>query len=96
MKAAEGAATAGGEVPWTVHANAGSARTSPATCPTRSAHSCSSQSPPANIGDRDAVGLPTRLRRLHHDITFLWANGGYTGPLVDWPRCLRPSCHLCR
>ncbi|MGW8356873.1 IS5 family transposase [Streptomyces wedmorensis] len=41
----------------------------------------------ANIGDRDAAaGLLTRLRRLHRDITLVWANGGYTGGLVDWCR----------
>ena len=41
----------------------------------------------ANIGDRDAAtGLLTRLRRLHRDITLVWADGGYTGPLVDWCR----------
>ncbi|MGW6982324.1 IS5 family transposase [Streptomyces sp. NPDC054932] len=40
----------------------------------------------ANIGDRDAaVGLLSRLRRLHRDITLVWADGGYTGPIVD--RC---------
>ncbi|MFE5110628.1 IS5 family transposase [Streptomyces sp. NPDC056663] len=34
----------------------------------------------ANIGDRDAaVGLLTRLRRLHRDICLVWADGGYTG-----------------
>ncbi|MFK4213418.1 IS5 family transposase [Streptomyces sp. NPDC030920] len=37
----------------------------------------------ANIGDRDAAaGLPARLRRLHRDITLVWADGG----LVDWCR----------
>ncbi|MFB7577367.1 IS5 family transposase [Streptomyces sp. NPDC056165] len=41
----------------------------------------------ANIGDRDAaVGLLRRLRRLHRDITLVWADGGYTGSLVDWCR----------
>ncbi|WP_432190338.1 transposase [Streptomyces sp. Tue6028] len=41
----------------------------------------------ANIGDRDAtVGLLTRLRRLHRDITLVWADGGYPGGLVDWCR----------
>jgi transposase len=40
----------------------------------------------ANIGDRDAAtGLLERLRRLHRDITLIWADGGYTGDLVD--RC---------
>ncbi|MEU2135460.1 IS5 family transposase [Streptomyces sp. NPDC018352] len=40
----------------------------------------------ANIGDRDAAaGLLMRLRRLHRDITLVWADGGYTGSLVD--RC---------
>ncbi|WP_328946883.1 transposase [Streptomyces sp. NBC_00250] len=39
----------------------------------------------ANIGDRDAAaGLPMQLRRLHRDITLLWADGGYTGSLVAW------------
>jgi transposase len=38
----------------------------------------------ANIGDRDAAtGLLRRLRRLHRDITLVWADGGYTGPLVE-------------
>ncbi|MEU2866198.1 IS5 family transposase [Streptomyces mirabilis] len=38
----------------------------------------------ANIGDRDAAGrLLTRLRR---NITLVWADGGYTGGLVDWCR----------
>ncbi|MEV1066145.1 transposase [Streptomyces sp. NPDC050263] len=37
----------------------------------------------ANIGDRDAAaGLLRRLRRLHRDITLVWADGGYTGSLV--------------
>ena len=41
----------------------------------------------ANIGDRDAAtGLLTRLRRLHRDITLVWADGGYTGSLIDWCR----------
>ena len=41
----------------------------------------------ANIGDRDAAaGLLRRLRRLHRDITLVWADGGYTGDLVDWCR----------
>lgn len=41
----------------------------------------------ANIGDREAAaGLLTRLRRLHRDITLVWADGGYTGGLVDWCR----------
>ncbi|MEU9377808.1 transposase [Streptomyces sp. NPDC048255] len=41
----------------------------------------------ANIGDRDAaVGLLSRLRRLHRDITLVWADGGYTCPIVDWCR----------
>ncbi|MEN8651582.1 IS5 family transposase [Streptomyces sp. 21So2-11] len=41
----------------------------------------------ANIGDRDAaVGLLGRLRRLHRDITLVWADGGYTGGIVDWCR----------
>ncbi|MDO0929681.1 transposase [Streptomyces sp. TG1A-8] len=41
----------------------------------------------ANIGDRDAAtGLLDQLRRLHRDITLVWADGGYTGSLVDWYR----------
>ncbi|MET8221324.1 IS5 family transposase [Streptomyces hirsutus] len=41
----------------------------------------------ANIGDRDAaVGLLRRLRHLHRDITLVWADGGYTGSLVDRAR----------
>ncbi|MGO4430478.1 transposase, partial [Streptomyces sp. MCAF7] len=41
----------------------------------------------ADIGDRDAAaGLLMRLRRLHRDITLVWADGGYTGSLVGWCR----------
>lgn len=41
----------------------------------------------ANVGDRDAAaGLLMRLRRLHRDITLVWADGGYTGGLVGWCR----------
>ncbi|MDT0616090.1 transposase [Streptomyces sp. DSM 40712] len=41
----------------------------------------------ANIGDRDAAaGLLMRLRRLHRDLTLVWADGGYTGGLIDWCR----------
>lgn len=41
----------------------------------------------ASIGDRDAAaGLLMRLRRLHRDITLVWADGGYTGSLVGWCR----------
>ncbi|MGX1887057.1 IS5 family transposase [Streptomyces sp. NPDC055287] len=41
----------------------------------------------ANVGDREAaVGLLQRLRRLHREITLVWADGGYTGDLVDWCR----------
>ncbi|MFF0143435.1 IS5 family transposase [Streptomyces sp. NPDC005227] len=41
----------------------------------------------ANIGDREAaVGLLTRLRRLHRDICLVWADGGYTGGLAGWCR----------
>ncbi|WP_327252622.1 transposase [Streptomyces sp. NBC_01244] len=31
------------------------------------------------------MGLLSRLRRLHRDITLVWSGGGYTGPIVD--RC---------
>ncbi|MFF1321895.1 transposase [Streptomyces chartreusis] len=41
----------------------------------------------ANVGDRDAaMGLLIRLRRLHRDICLVWADGGYTGGIVDWAR----------
>ncbi|MGW0771381.1 IS5 family transposase [Streptomyces sp. NPDC002676] len=41
----------------------------------------------ASMGDRDAAaGLLMRLRRLHRDITLVWADGGYTGSLVGWCR----------
>ncbi|WP_369166400.1 hypothetical protein AB5J49_00150 [Streptomyces sp. R28] len=33
-----------------------------------------------------AAGLLARLRRLHRDITLVWADGGYTGGLVGWCR----------
>ncbi|MFF9869923.1 transposase [Streptomyces sp. NPDC013953] len=37
----------------------------------------------ADIGDRDAAaGLLMRLRRLHRDISLVWADGGYTGGLA--------------
>ncbi|MGW7523048.1 hypothetical protein [Streptomyces sp. NPDC054783] len=40
-----------------------------------------------NIGDREAAaGLLTRLRRLHRDVTLVWADGGYTGGLLGWCR----------
>jgi transposase len=38
----------------------------------------------ANIGDRDAAARP--LTRLHRDITLVWADGCYTGGLLDWCR----------
>jgi transposase len=41
----------------------------------------------ANVGDREAaVPLLLRLRNLHRDICLVWADGGYTGQLVDWCR----------
>lgn len=41
----------------------------------------------ANVGDRDAaVGLLQRLRSLHREIILIWADGGYTGGLVDWAK----------
>ncbi|WP_256096708.1 transposase [Streptomyces agglomeratus] len=41
----------------------------------------------ANVGDREvATGLLQRLRNLHRDICLVWADGGYTGQLVDWCR----------
>jgi transposase len=39
------------------------------------------------VRDREAaVGLLTRLRALHRDICLVWADGGYTGSLIDWAR----------
>ncbi|MFE5511723.1 IS5 family transposase [Streptomyces sp. NPDC056529] len=41
----------------------------------------------ANIGDRDAAtGLLQGLRRLHRDITLVWADGGCTRSPADWTR----------
>ncbi|MEU3050843.1 IS5 family transposase [Streptomyces sp. NPDC006984] len=41
----------------------------------------------ANVGDREAAtGLLARLRMLHREITLVWADGGYTGGLIDWCR----------
>ncbi|MFI8281416.1 IS5 family transposase [Streptomyces sp. NPDC085929] len=41
----------------------------------------------ANMGDREAVNpLLARLRNLHRDIALVWADGGYTGGLIDWCR----------
>ncbi len=41
----------------------------------------------ANVGDREAaVPLLLRLRRLHRDICLVWADGGYTGTIIDWCR----------
>ncbi|WP_327130183.1 IS5 family transposase [Streptomyces sp. NBC_01343] len=41
----------------------------------------------ANIGGREAaLPLLARLRNLHRDITLVWADGGYTGGLIDWRR----------
>ncbi|GAA2766471.1 IS5 family transposase [Streptomyces paradoxus] len=40
----------------------------------------------ANIGDRDAAAGLLVLRRLHRDITLMWADGGYTGSVVGWCR----------
>jgi len=41
----------------------------------------------ANIGDREAAtGLLARMRTLHREITLVWADGGYTGGLIDWCR----------
>lgn len=41
----------------------------------------------ANVGDREAaVPLLQRLRNLHRDICLVWADGGYSGQLVDWCR----------
>ncbi|WP_031089098.1 IS5/IS1182 family transposase, partial [Streptomyces sp. NRRL S-15] len=41
----------------------------------------------ANVGDREAAtGLLARLRLLHREIILVWADGGYTGSLIDWCR----------
>ncbi|WP_405021345.1 IS5 family transposase [Kitasatospora sp. NBC_00070] len=42
---------------------------------------------PADCTDRDAAcGMLDRLRTRHRKITLVWADGGYTGRLVDWVR----------
>lgn len=42
---------------------------------------------PANTTDRDAAhGWLKRLRARHRNIALVWADGGYTGRLVDWAR----------
>ncbi|WP_406307179.1 transposase [Streptomyces sp. NBC_00885] len=39
----------------------------------------------ANVPDRDAAApVLERLRAVHRDITLVWADGGYTGGLIDW------------
>ncbi|MEW2085905.1 transposase [Streptomyces sp. NPDC005283] len=41
----------------------------------------------ANVSDREAAtGLLQRLRNLHRDICLIWADGGYTGTIIDWCR----------
>lgn len=43
----------------------------------------------ASVTDRDAGrGLLARLRHRHWRVTRVWADGGYTGPLVDVARSL--------
>ncbi|MFE9637190.1 IS5 family transposase [Streptomyces sp. NPDC006463] len=52
-----------------------------------------SRSDPGRRGDGREHGRPrgsppllARLRSLHRDITLVWADGGYTGGLIDWCR----------
>lgn len=41
----------------------------------------------ANVGDRGAaVPLLERVRAAHRSLCLIWADGGYTGVLVDWAR----------
>ncbi|MET7416279.1 transposase [Streptomyces rubiginosohelvolus] len=41
----------------------------------------------ANVGDRAAaVPLLERVRAAHRSLCLIWADGGYTGVLVDWAR----------
>ena len=45
----------------------------------------------ANVQDRDgAKRLLAVLRHQLSRVRHLWADGAYTGPLVDWVRALRP------
>jgi hypothetical protein len=42
---------------------------------------------PADVTDRDAAcGMLSHLRARYRKIQLLWADGGYTGRLVDWAR----------
>ncbi|WP_234380660.1 transposase [Streptomyces sp. CMB-StM0423] len=42
---------------------------------------------PADVTDRDAAcGMLPRLLARHRKIRLVWADGGYTGRLVDWAR----------
>ncbi|MGW6464645.1 transposase [Streptomyces rubiginosohelvolus] len=41
----------------------------------------------ANVGDREAaVPLLERVVAAHRSLRLIWADGGYTGVLVDWAR----------
>ncbi|MEL5955718.1 transposase [Streptomyces sp. CLV115] len=41
----------------------------------------------ANVGDREAATpLLERARASHPSLRLIWADGGYTGMLVDWAR----------
>ncbi|MBB4986631.1 IS5 family transposase [Streptomyces nymphaeiformis] len=41
----------------------------------------------ANVGDREAaVPLLERVRAAHRSLRLVWADGGYTGMLVDWAK----------
>jgi putative transposase len=45
----------------------------------------------ANVQDRDgAKSLLAVLRHQFSRVRHIWADGAYTGPLVDWVRDLRP------
>ncbi|MEO3853247.1 IS5 family transposase [Streptomyces sp. B8F3] len=42
---------------------------------------------PADVTDRDAAcGMLPRLLARHRKVRLVWADGGYTGRLVDWAR----------
>jgi putative transposase len=49
----------------------------------------------AAVQDRDgAVTLLSSVYLLFHRLKVIWADGGYSGALVDWVKSLRPSGNL--
>ena len=46
----------------------------------------------ANVQDRDGAKLLLAiLRHQFSRLRHIWADGAYTGPLIDWVRALRPQ-----